>query len=356
MTDIRINRGVSVNRRAHPLFAGRTPLAVSAVAAAMLLISGCTRELDLFDFEEDFLEYEPQIKVEAEFKLPEGTASVVRVDRTMTLSDSLEFLNGLDDDGDWDPEKDDVGTDGIGPEDEEYEEPDEDGTEGNGVPDPGEPHVDELDELIRQVHVMDADLTLYNGGAPLCSFTWSDSAGRYREGTGFFRVGEGDPVVYGGYIPDGQLSLSPGENYSLVVAAASGDTLEGWFTPPAPPELIFTPADSVSGDTLFRPFPLAGTIEWVKDPSSLGAIIVLESFVPPDSTAPLFNAPAFFDLMSFYGILPGLYRVTVSSFEENFFDYYYTTLPVNHPERSSISGGLGFAGALAETIFFLRIY
>ena len=339
-----------------PAATAMTLAAALVAAAAMLLFPGCTRDMDLFDFEEDFLGYEPEIKVEAEFHFPDGASSVVRIDRTMTLTDSLDFLNGLDDDGDWNPDADDTGSDGIGPGDEEYEGPDDDGTEGNGLPDAGEPHVDELDELIRQVHVRDADVTLYRGGASVCDFAWTDSAGSYREGTGFFRTGDGDEVIYGGYIPDGQLSFSPGEDYSLVITMLSGDSLSGGFSTLAPPELIFSPGDSVSGDTLFRPFPLAGTLEWTRDPNALGAILEIDSFSPPDSAASFINVPAFFDFMSFYGIVPGLYRITISSFGENFFDYYYTTLPLNHPERSNIDGGLGFAGFLSATRFYLRIY
>lgn len=57
-----------------------------------------------------------------------------------------------DEDQDWDPERDDVGADGIRPEDPNYVGPDADGTEGNGMPDQGEPNfgrtdLDEADQL-----------------------------------------------------------------------------------------------------------------------------------------------------------------------------------------------------------------
>ena len=51
-----------------------------------------------------------------------------------------------DENGNWDPAFDDVGTDGIGPSDVNYKEPDADGTEGNGKPDQGEPHFGTLDK------------------------------------------------------------------------------------------------------------------------------------------------------------------------------------------------------------------
>jgi hypothetical protein len=53
--------------------------------------------------------------------------------------------DGIDNDEDWDPLFDDVGTDGLAPGATGYPGPDPDGTEGNGQPDAGEPHFDQTD-------------------------------------------------------------------------------------------------------------------------------------------------------------------------------------------------------------------
>ncbi|GBD94367.1 hypothetical protein BMS3Abin05_01973 [bacterium BMS3Abin05] len=53
--------------------------------------------------------------------------------------------DGIDNDGDWNPLTDDVGSDGIGPNDPGYTGPDPDGTEGNGQPDLGEPNFEYTD-------------------------------------------------------------------------------------------------------------------------------------------------------------------------------------------------------------------
>ncbi len=53
--------------------------------------------------------------------------------------------DGIDNDGDWDPYVDDIGSDGVGPNFGEYTGPDADGTEGNGVPDAGEPNFEYTD-------------------------------------------------------------------------------------------------------------------------------------------------------------------------------------------------------------------
>ena len=62
-------------------------------------------------------------------------------DGTVTL---MTHWSG-DEDGDWDPLTDDVGSDGIGPLDDGYIGPDPDGTEGNGRPDQGEPNFGKTD-------------------------------------------------------------------------------------------------------------------------------------------------------------------------------------------------------------------
>lgn len=58
--------------------------------------------------------------------------------------DPVEHWSG-DEDCDWNELIDDVGSDGIGPDQEGYPGPDSDGTEGNGRPDQGEPNFGRLD-------------------------------------------------------------------------------------------------------------------------------------------------------------------------------------------------------------------
>lgn len=75
------------------------------------------------------------------------------------LTDESQW-NALDEDGDWkrftdvdgdgtwdagEPLNDDLGSDGLGPEMEEYSGPDPDGTQGNGIPDQGEPNFGKTD-------------------------------------------------------------------------------------------------------------------------------------------------------------------------------------------------------------------
>ncbi len=72
------------------------------------------------------------------------------------LNNNFILDEGEDVDGDGkltiEPLNDDTGSDGLGPENEDYPGPDPDGTEANGVPDPGEPNFeftdnDEIDQI-----------------------------------------------------------------------------------------------------------------------------------------------------------------------------------------------------------------
>ena len=64
--------------------------------------------------------------------------------KTKDVVELKTFWSG-DEDGDWNPETDDVGSDGIGPLDDGYTGPDPDGSEGNGKPDQGEPNFGKTD-------------------------------------------------------------------------------------------------------------------------------------------------------------------------------------------------------------------
>ena len=60
------------------------------------------------------------------------------------MVDESQF-DGIVNDGDWLAERDDIGADGLGTYHLEYTGPDEDGSEGNGIPDVGEPNFEITD-------------------------------------------------------------------------------------------------------------------------------------------------------------------------------------------------------------------
>jgi len=133
------------------------------------------------------------------------------------MVDESQF-NGIDDDGDWNVETDDIGSDGLGPNHQGYTGPDADGTEGNGLPDLGEPNFeitdnDESDQI---------GLTSFYA-AVWPNITASDDEKLWDQmQTGFFSVPEQTvdiTFLYG----SGYFQLAPGEQKKFAVAMLFGE-------------------------------------------------------------------------------------------------------------------------------------
>ncbi|MGE5364135.1 MAG: hypothetical protein ACM3SM_08390 [Bacteroidota bacterium] len=176
------------------------------------------------------------------------------------LNDPLideERDNNIDEDGDWDPLYDDVGIDGLGPQDANY--PGKDIGEGNGIPDQGEPNFGKTDP-----HESDQiGLTSFNFFNQSASPDMrSDSTLWARMTPGRFDVippipQDGDFIYASGYFPlvpqNGNLdkkerfsvSLLFGEDYNDIVAnkkIVQKIYNQGYKFPQAPakPELTVT--------------------------------------------------------------------------------------------------------------------
>ncbi len=118
--------------------------------------------------------------VRAAFIATHDTAAFLKFFNYRSLDEVPAIQNKLwwpgDENGNWNPQYDDVGSDGIGPLDPGYTGPDANGTEGNLRPDQGEPHFGILDKdesdqlgltgfLIAAVHTYDLNNDERNWGA-----------------------------------------------------------------------------------------------------------------------------------------------------------------------------------------------
>ena len=135
------------------------------------------------------------------------------------MIDESQF-DGIDNDGDWDPEVDDIGADGLAEFHLNYTGPDEDGTEGNGIPDLGEPNFeitdnDESDQI---------GLTSFYS-APYPSVYPSNDEVMWSQLTpGIFQVPEQNvdqTFLYG----SGYISLQPGEKKKFAIAMVYGENM-----------------------------------------------------------------------------------------------------------------------------------
>ena len=126
--------------------------------------------------------------------------------------------DGIDNDNDWNLLTDDIGADGLGPEDSNYPGPDSDGTEGNGLPDVGEPNF----EITDNDEVDQVGLTSFNA-APYRGIQFSEDEEMWNR----MRPGNFDEIqqtvdltfVYGsGYIP-----LHSGDTKKFAIALLFGE-------------------------------------------------------------------------------------------------------------------------------------
>ena len=195
----------------------------------ILLIWGCQKELNISEFSNDYLDYEPELRIEAVI-LPSDSSAIVRIDRSFLLTDkelydcrdndfgtiSLDECNAVGgiwhgeesvdliaDCGDWNPFLHDVGSDG------DLSIVDTDGSDGNGSPDCGEPNVDNYVEILPEIHLNGCEVKIgkiKNGVENYCEMEFVNDAGS------FFHEGYyGDKsapllnnielISYGGYVP-----------------------------------------------------------------------------------------------------------------------------------------------------------
>ena len=175
------------------------------LSIAVLLLLSCSEELDISEFSGDFAGYEPELRIEA-IILPSENTAIVRIDKSILIDDT-ELYNCQDDDGDWDHLVDDIGSDGIDSSepDGSVTQPDSDGTEGNGQADCGEPHVDEYDEILPQIHVQDCVVKIVRNETDTCNFIFDSLAADffYTEGkhTHAPTMEDIEIVQYGAYVP-----------------------------------------------------------------------------------------------------------------------------------------------------------
>ncbi|MDP6089351.1 MAG: hypothetical protein QF563_03995 [Candidatus Marinimicrobia bacterium] len=135
------------------------------------------------------------------------------------MIDESQF-DGIDNDGDWLMERDDIGSDGLGEYHIDYPGPDPDGTEGNGVPDLGEPNFeitdnDESDQI---------GLTSFYS-APYPSIQPDNDEVMWNQLVpGTFQVPAQNidqTFLYG----SGYISLEPGERKKFAVAMVFGENM-----------------------------------------------------------------------------------------------------------------------------------
>ncbi len=354
-----------------------------ALAILILIIfSGCSKELSIADFSDDFSSYTSELRIEAILNPTDFMNSVVRIDKTMLVTDTSIF-NGLDDNGDWigftdennngqwdegEPLNDDIG----GP----------DGGMGNGKPDKGEPHVDDYTEILPLIHdstMMSVELFEKATGQRIAEFEWHNTAGKIEEFQRGVRIGTDNQETfdyvemfnYGGYKPIeiySNVQIEFGKEYEFHITTSTGDIITGTTTPYPPAELV-TEGTVWSADTLLLNSSENDIVQFLtNDVVSLGnftfrEVVNIDSLVlshsvyfPPEKSDQ--TNKSVFKLSR--GMFPiGLSYLTISILDNDYSQYFISNLPLRDEALSNLrdqngNAVLGIAGSATVTNLYVK--
>jgi hypothetical protein len=345
-----------------------------ALMAATLLFASCQKELNIAEFADNYSAYQEELRIEAVLNAVEPMHSIVRVDRTILVTDTSLF-NGRDDDGDWVAETDDTGEDGVFANGGSFGSEKDEG-ERNGRPDPGEPHVDEYDEIISQLHVSTLNIQLYDYStrALLIDFAYeaeADSFEHFYSTSGDIAFNSDDVITevvyYGGYRPTavyGDIEYNSDYEFRMD----TGDGVITGITTPLPPAEFQTDDSTMVGDTLI--VDTESRFQWITDSLATVTWVTVERIFNPDSIITVTSHPAGptgisedggwigEDIMGLY--FPGLYRWTVAVPSRAYGAYIYSNLPMRDEQLSNLRDWndrvvLGIAGSASPAVQYVRI-
>jgi len=356
-----------------------------------LLFFGCTQELSIADFKDDFGDYEVEYRIEGLLDFTDFSHSLIRVDRTILVTDTSLF-NNRDDNGDWEsysdlngngqwdedePLNDDIGFGFGGPNDEPE-------GRGNGIADPGEPHVDDYIEVLPNIHdstmtsvvLRDADSQVM-----VAEFEWVAQAASFDESFGpggppsVAATNPYETYYYGAYVPAASFAsvqLDSSKAYLVEITSADGQVIT------ATTDIVSTPINLTwdnttwNADTLVSPSNNYSLLTWNNPMESLYGSVEVELYFRPDSIKGFYHFSRAAFLLDEVNELPlfrenftvgfplGLYRITISSYNDTYGSYVWSSLPLRDREVSNWRDQdgnvvLGNLGSRASIQFFLRL-
>ncbi len=338
-----------------------------------LFLANCSKEISITKFKDDYQDYETEKRIEAILNASDIAESIVRIDNTLLVTDT-EFFDGQDNDGDW-QSYDDLNGNGKWDKDEPLNDDIGVGMEekgkGNGIPDPGEPHVDEIDEIIPHLHDSTWTVSLYNqtDNILIADFKWQQQADEFEyEANG--ETGKMERITYGGYVPDNiyadQLDFS--KNYEFVMENGS-DIITGGFEVQKPVDFLLDQHEIIE-DTVMITHKTNDHIFWHSEFPATVYWVVVERIINEDSTKIVesnpFSAVARADdggwlCMEFSSEhAPGLYQLTVYVPSKDYGHYFFSGLPIRDEQLNNLRNQndevvLGIAGAISANQVYFRV-
>jgi hypothetical protein len=356
----------------------------------VLSILGCTEELSIADFADDFKNYEVELRIEGLLDQQDFSNSVIRIDRTILVTDTSLF-NGVDDNGDWEsftdlngngvwdegePLNDDIGGNSQGPNEPPL-------GQGNGIPDPGEPHVDDYIEILPQVHdstMVSVVLRDAENSSIVAEFIWKSNAVTFD-----VNFGPGGPpelvaqnpyvrYTYGAYVPDTpyrNIQLDSSKIYTVEITTDDDRVISASTNIVTPPKNIEWDNTLWNDDTLINPINNFAYLTWNNPIESVFSTLALDLIFKADSMKEFYSyARAAFQLdpetnlplfrESFVGFPLGMYYLKLSTLNNTYGRYLYSGLPLSDRSLSNWrdqngSVVLGVLGSTASTSFYIRL-
>jgi len=301
------------------------------ILLATLWIS-CEKEMNITEFEDEFGNYQPELKIEGLLQQDKPEDSIIRIIKTCTLSDT-EIFNGIDDDGDGD--------------------------------------IDEEDEVLPLIEDTSATVTVTNlNSGEVIDFHYLAVA------DSIVRLDSNDVTItipYGGYKPvSGNFQIENYAQYQIKIYSRDFDkTVTGVTTVYPPVEFIDT-LFTFNGNLVTMNVNDEKEFFWKSDPEVMTYYLTYEELTV-DGAEFLDSYPQAADtyLSELYsnasigkGIILGVdseivLRVTVEALSPEWGRYIFSELPLKDPQRSNLRDENGelvmgcFGASVANSIFIV---
>ena len=340
--------------------------------AISLFFFSCEEEMSISDFSEHFDQYEPELRIEAILDVTHPMSSVVLIDRTIRVDD-IYIYNGIDNDDDWqsyDDENgngewdygeelnDDLGEDGREGDPEGFPKIDE--GEGNGKPDQGEPHVDEIDEILKSLNDTSATVILRDMVSnDTTTFFWTETADSFQY---LFRDREVSMLpdsfeieIYSGYKAADAFQINIDHSYKIEIESKEFEkNVEAVTHPVSAARILDFGSSPTHPDTLYFTYgDSTNMILWLSGPevniyyitlyqkNEKGTILILSNptFPLEELKEELGNFYADSSLGAFFlppVITAGIYELTIYTMNEDLGNYYYSGLAIDDPAVTNL--------------------
>jgi hypothetical protein len=305
----------------------------------------CQKELNITDFEDDFGNYGPELKIEGLLQQDTPENSIVRIIKSSPVTEA-EVFNGQDDDGDGEVD--------------EYDET--------------LPLIQDTTAIVK-VHDLNSGKTWdFEYVAAADSFIYEEDFERGPKDDEDFSDDIKEMVIYGAYKPsDPNFDLQNFNEYRLEVDSRDFDQLITATTKVYPAVAFIDTLHTFSEDTVYIKSDERKELYWKSDLDIASYYVTYEEIIRNSETEFLFsyNVVRDNDLTKKYGdvsigketlfgISPGIVlKLTVEAFSPEYGHYIFSSLPLNDPQRSNLRDQdgapvMGCFGAIAARSIYIK--